>query len=279
MSPKGKFPLEGMYVYHRTKDNSLHLASDNENLNDLDIILEKKFHSTQYLKQAMEDAGIINMPLENLLKSFTMMGINHASYESGLTLIRVHKNDSLSQLKIPAHYLPLSKRSVPGNGSIHVGIDCENIGVIGIGGEPGSGRTTFTKNQFPEESTRYLDFASINYGAMSPHQKENFGNTVSQEFLRDSTKKFLVLDNYSTSRGVKNLNYHPTLYFDTFRQIVEHSKLFRKAGKTLVILGVDSEGNLEKAKSDAYIELLGNNLYMNYGFSFANIDFPKIVTG
>lgn len=279
MSPKGKFPLEGMYVYHRTKDNSLHLASDDDNLSDFDIVLEKKFASTGYLRNAMEEAGIINTSLETLLKSFTLMGINHASYESGLTLIRVQKNDSLSQLKIPERYLPLSKRPVPGNGAIHVGIDCTNFGIIGIGGEAGSGRTTFAKNQFSDDVTKHLDFATINYGSMTPHQKENFGNTVSQEFLRDSFKKFLVLDNYSTSRGVKNLNYHPTLYFDTFRQIVEHAKFFRKAGKTLVVIGVDAEGNLEKAKSDAYIELLGNNLYMNYGFSFANIDFPKIAVG
>lgn len=275
MSPKGKFPLEGMYAYHRQKDNSLHLGSDNENLKDLDIVLEKKFSATLYLREAMEEAGIINMPLSSLLKGFTLTGINNASYDSGLTLVRIQKNDSLSQTKIPEQYFPFCKHPVTG-GVIHVGLDCSAFSIIGIGGEAGSGRTTFVKSQLDEESTKYLDFSTINYGVMSPHQKENFGNTVSQEFIRDPYKKFFVLDNYSTSRGVKNLNYHPTLYFDTFRQIVEHSKFFKKSGKTLIICGVDEEGNLEKAKSDAYIELLGNNLYMNYGFSFSNIDFPKI---
>lgn len=276
MSPNGKFPLEGMYAYHRKKDNSLHIASDDKNFGDFDITMEKKFSSTAHLREAMEAAGVINMPLESLLKGFVLTGINHASYDSGLTLVRVQKNDSISQTKIPDQYLPLCKHAVHGGGVIHVGIDCEKIGIIGIGGEAGSGRTTFVKNQLDDEITKYLDFSSINYGSMSPHQKENFGNTISQEFIRDSYKKFFVLDHYSTSRGVKNLNYHPTLYFDTFRQIVEHSKFFSKAGKTLIISGVDEVADMEKAKSDIYIELFGNNLYMNYGFSFSNIDFPKI---
>jgi hypothetical protein len=276
MSPIGKFPLEGVYAYHRKKDNSLHISSDNEKFSDLDIIMDKKAAGSSELRDAMVEAGVINTSLGSLLKGFTMTGINHASYESGLTLIRVQKNDTISPLKIPEQYIPLSKYPVPGGGVIHVGIDCSSFGIIGIGGEAGSGRSTFLKKQLDPEATKYLDFATINYGTMNPRQKESYGNTVSQEFLRDSFKKFLVIDNYSTSRGVKNLNYHPTLYFDTFKQIVEHANFFRKAGKTLIICGVDDTGSMEKAKSDAYIEMFGNNLYMNYGFSFGNIDFPKI---
>lgn len=278
MSPNDKFPLEGMYAYHRKKDNTLHIASDNEALSDFDIAVDRKFASASQLRTAMESAGFINTSLDSLLQGFITMGISNASYESGLILVKTLKSDSTTTSKIPEQYFPLCKRNIPG-GTIYVGIDCEKFGIIGIGGEPGSGRTTFVKNQLHANDTKYLDFASIDYGAMTPTQKENFGNSASQEFLRDPYKKFFVLDHYSTSRRVKNLNYHPTLYYDTFRQIVEHSKFFRKAGKTLVISGVKETSEVEKATPDTHIEFFGNNMYMNYGFSFANIDFPKIPVG
>lgn len=275
MSPEEKLPLEGVYAYHRKKDNSIRIASDSEGFDDFDIVLDRKLHASGTIRNLMQEAGAINKTFDGLLDGFILTGINHASYDTGLTLIRVQKNDTISQMKIPAQYFPFGNYKTRG-GIVKAGLDCEKIGILGINGEAGSGATTLVKSHLDLDETSYLDFSSINYGSMTPSQKENFGNTISREFLSNQRSRFFVLDHYSTTRRAKNLNFHPTLYYDTFHQIVEHANLFRKAGKTLVICGVNSDGKLEKAVSDAKITLFGNNVYMNYGFSFSEMDFPKI---
>lgn len=274
-SPK-KMPLSSIFAYHNIKDNTIRLGSDDGNLAKLSVVLDKKSPEETIFRKEMRDHGYINKTIGDLLESFGMMGINEASYDSGLVLSKISKRDRISRVRLPEKYLHISTHSIPG-ASIHIGIDYEPLGVIGLRGDAGAGKTFFIKHRIPENNGMVLNFADINYKNLSSIEKQDFGNSVSREFLLDKSRDILVLDHYSILRSSKKLNFHPTLYKETFSQIIDHVTMFKKAGKTLIISGVDENGELEKAKSDVVIDFLGNNSYLNYGFSFDSIDFPKIL--
>lgn len=276
MLPQKKLPLESLYAYHYQKDNTIRLGSSDERLDGLKIVLDKKSHEDSIFRKELKEHGLINKTIGDLMESFGMMGINEASYDSGLVLSKVSKRDSSIRGRLPEKYLHLSNHAIPG-GIIRIGIDYEGIGILGLRGAAGAGKSFFIKNRLDDSTSTIVNFPDINYKTMSPSQKQDYGNSVSREFLQDKTHDILVLDHYSINRGSKNLNYHPTLYHETFIQIVKHANMFKKAGKMLVIAGVDENGVLENATADTVIDFLGNNNYMNYGFTFDAIDFPKIL--
>lgn len=274
-SPK-KMPLTSIFAYHNLKDNTIRLGSDDENLAKLNIVLDKKSPEDSIFRKEMKDRGHINKTIGDLLDAFGMMGINEVSYESGLVLSKVNKRERISRTRLPEKYLHISTHLIPG-GSIHIGIDYEPLGIIGLRGDAGAGKSFFIKHRIPESNATLLNFSDINYKNMSSVERQDFGNSVSREFLQDKSRDLMVLDHYSTLRNAKNLNFHPRLYHETFDQIIKHVTMFKKAGKTLIIAGVDDNGKLETATSDVVIDFLGNNNYMNYGFTFDSIDFPKIL--
>lgn len=274
-SPK-KMPLTSIFAYHNLKDNTIRLGSDDESLVKLNIMLDKKSPEDSIFRKEMKVQGYINKTIGDLLDSFGMMGINEVSYESGLVLSKINKKERISRTRLPDKYLHISTHVVPG-GAIHIGIDYEAIGIIGLRGDAGAGKSFFIQHRIPESNAMLLNFSDINYKNMSSVERQDFGNSVSREFLQDKTRDILVLDHYSILRNPKNLNFHPTLYHETFAQIIKHVTMFKKAGKTLIVSGVDDNGELETAKSDIVIDFLGNNNYLNYGFTFDSIDFPKIL--
>lgn len=274
-SPK-KLPLTSIYAYHYQKDNTIRLGSEDESLAKLSIVLDKKSPEDSIFRRELKEKGFINKSIGDLLDSFGMLGINEASYESGLVLTKVNKRERINRARLPEKYLHISTHLVPG-GAIHIGIDYEGLGVIGLRGDAGAGKSFFITHRISDRNAMLLNFSDINYKTMSTIEKQDFGNSVSREFLQDKTRDILVLDHYSISRNPRNLNFHPTLYHETFAQIVRHINMFKKAGKTLVVSGVDASGSLENAKSDVILDFLGNNNYMNYGFTFDSIDFPKIL--
>ncbi|MBC9705793.1 MAG: hypothetical protein H9W81_12650 [Enterococcus sp.] len=274
-SPKN-LPLTSLFAYHNIKDNTIRLGSTAEPLAALNIVLDKKSPEDSIFRKELKEQGYINKTIGDLLGAFGMLGINEASYDSGLVLTKVSKGERINRARLPEKYLHISSQVVQG-GSIYIGIDYTDIGILGLRGAAGSGKSFFIKNRVPEDNSMVLNFSDINYKSMSPIEKQDFGNSISREFLQDKTRDLLVLDHYSISRNPKNLNFHPTLYHETFNQIIKHLNMFKKAGKTLIVSGVDENGELENAKSDAVIDFLGNNNYLNYGFSFDSIDFPKIL--
>lgn len=273
MSLNSKLLLEGIYASHKVKDNTIVLSSST--LDDFSVTLDKKSTADKLIRNLLMEKGKINSGLTQIIESFHQQGVTNTEYNSGMFILRIRDNDRLSQLKLPEHYVSLYERKNK-NETILVGLNCHGVPVLGLAGAGGSGKSTFIKEKFTDANSMIVNFSKIDYRSISPIRRENYGDDIAQEFLKDSSKKFLILDHIPSGHKEKRFVSHPALYSDTVRQICEYINFFGKAGKTLVLSGVNHEGIISGHQSDAVLEFLGMNSYINYGFSFKGIDFPPI---
>lgn len=251
-------PIAKMKASLRLIDDAVVLTSGDPLMEDWEAVVPKGSMADLKLRKALAPHNE-NKAILDLVEDFLASEASSTSYPSGLVFGTKSFTGSNSTIGIGIHQ--------GGTTPVHYGLSLRGTDIISIRGAKGSGRTTFTRQFFPNDVTSFIDFATVDFDQLSPSARKEYGHSIALSFQRNPNLRYLVLDHYSQSTSLKR-KHHPAFYHDMMEQILGNARIFAQLGKTLIL----AEGHPERI-INRVVDMTGNG---DYGFCIGGIEFPAL---
>lgn len=259
MFSENRVPIEA-FARIRLSDGNIVLRSDDPLMLGWEAILPPDSAAALLLKEQLAPEQVDGERfIEDLVEGFLASGASAVSYAPGIII-------QSQPFSVNRSVIPLASFPHAGSGA-YVGLETKGTAVIDIQGNGESGRSSLVARMMSgvEVSVTH-DFATVDLSSLPASTKRNYGESVVLSFLRNSTLRYLVLDHYSPLSASKR-HYHPAVYNDMLKQILNMRSVIADSDKTLVM--VEGAESIPSHLTTITIELVEGK-----GYRIGDIYFP-----